>query len=131
MKSRGTTGRFARSAARKNEALAAAKPSAVPSSALTRDLAPHRDHGHLTYRASTKCRICGNLNLVKVLDLGHQCLTGVFPSLKSPQVGSGPVELVKCMGDDPREFCGLVQMHHSFAAEDMYGDNYGYRSGLN
>jgi SAM-dependent methyltransferase len=35
------------------------------------------------------------------------------------------------MGDDPRTFCGLVQMRHSFAAEAMYGASYGYRSGLN
>jgi SAM-dependent methyltransferase len=66
-----------------------------------------------------------------LLDLGEQYLTGVFPSLRSLQAGRGPVQLVKCMGDDPQKFCGLVQMRHSFAAEAMYGANYGYRSGLN
>ncbi len=131
MKNRGPTARSARGVARKNELPAVAARPAVPESAAIRDHAQVRDHGRLKYRAATRCRICGNPNLVKVLDLGQQCLTGVFPSLRSPQVGKGPVELVKCMGDDPREFCGLVQMRHSFAAEDMYGDNYGYRSGLN
>jgi NDP-4-keto-2,6-dideoxyhexose 3-C-methyltransferase len=82
-------------------------------------------------REVTQCRICGNANLVKVLDLGEQCLTGVFPSMSSPSVGRGPVQLFKCIGDDPREFCGLVQMRHNFAAADLYGDTYGYRSGLN
>jgi len=125
MKNRGSTGRIARDVVR-NDGLR--KVAAQPAQ-LTPAVA--RDQERLKYRVATKCRICGNENLVKVLDLGQQCLTGVFPSLKSLQVGSGPVELVKCMGNDPREFCGLVQMHHSFAAEDMYGDNYGYRSGLN
>jgi SAM-dependent methyltransferase len=131
MKSRGSTGRSARGAARKAAFLAVAGQPTDSATAAVHDYDPLRDQGRLKYRAATQCRICGNPNLVKVLDLGQQCLTGVFPSLKSPYVGSGPVELVKCMGDDPREFCGLLQMHHSFAAADMYGDNYGYRSGLN
>ena len=84
-----------------------------------------------TVREVKRCRCCGNPNLVRVLDLGEQCLTGVFPSLRSPMVDRGPVQLVKCMGDDPETFCGLVQMRHSFAAEAMYGESYGYRSGLN
>lgn len=77
------------------------------------------------------CRVCGNTHLEQVLDLGEQYLTGVFPSLRSPELGRGPVQLVKCVGDDPDQVCGLIQMRHSFAAEVMYGTNYGYRSGLN
>lgn len=83
------------------------------------------------FREVRRCRCCGNPNLVPLFDLGEQYLTGVFPSLTSPTPGRGPVQLVKCMGDDPRTFCGLVQMRHSFAAEAMYGASYGYRSGLN
>ena len=41
------------------------------------------------------------------------------------------MQLVKCFGTDPKKFCGLVQLRHSFAAEEMYGETYGYRSGLN
>jgi len=85
----------------------------------------------VTFREVKCCRCCGNPNLVQVLDLGEQCLTGVFPSLTSLQMDRGPVQLVKCMGEDPRKFCGLVQMRHSYAAEAMYGATYGYRSGLN
>lgn len=85
----------------------------------------------VTFREVKCCRCCGNPNLVQVLDLGEQCLTGVFPSLTSPQMDRGPVQLVKCMGDDPGKICGLVQMRHSYAAEAMYGATYGYRSGLN
>lgn len=83
------------------------------------------------FREVDKCRICGNANLVTVVDLGEQYLTGVFPSAVSPDLGKGPVQLAKCFGDDPRRFCGLVQMRHTFAAETMYGETYGYRSGLN
>jgi NDP-4-keto-2,6-dideoxyhexose 3-C-methyltransferase len=80
------------------------------------------------YRKVERCRICGNTNLVRILDLGEQMLTGVFPRDRSQQVTTGPLRLVKCMGDDT---CGLVQMEHSYALGEMYGDNYGYRSGLN
>jgi NDP-4-keto-2,6-dideoxyhexose 3-C-methyltransferase len=74
------------------------------------------------------CRICGNQNLVTVLDLGEQALTGVFPTHRDEKVTSGPLRLVKCVGDT---FCGLLQLSHSYDLGEMYGDNYGYRSGLN
>jgi NDP-4-keto-2,6-dideoxyhexose 3-C-methyltransferase len=86
--------------------------------------------GDRLYREIRQCRICGNADLASVLDLGEQYLTGVFPSLRSPQVGRGPIELVKCVGD-ARDACGLVQLRHNFAAGELYGENYGYRSGLN
>lgn len=76
-----------------------------------------------------ECRICKNKNLVKVLDLGIQTLTGVFPKNKHQRVTSGPIQLVKCFGED--DCCGLLQMAHSFDLNEMYGGNYGYRSGLN
>lgn len=82
------------------------------------------------YKKVQACRICGNKNLLKVLDLGEQMLTGVF--LDAPEQGNtitaGPLSLVKCQGDD---YCGLVQLEHSYDLNEMYGDNYGYRSGLN
>lgn len=77
----------------------------------------------------TNCRICGNANLQQVLDLGQQTLTGVFPkSSRSEGVTAGPLRLVKCMGID---VCGLLQLEHSYDLSEMYGLNYGYRSGLN
>lgn len=76
------------------------------------------------------CRICGNRELVPVLDLGEQTLTGVFP--KSPQepITQGPLELVKC-AENHGKHCGLLQLRHSYELGEMYGENYGYRSGLN
>jgi len=82
----------------------------------------------VSYTKVEKCRICGNKELVPVLDLGEQMLTGIFPSDKHPDITSGPLRLVKCMGDD---VCGLLQLEHSYDLGEMYGENYGYRSGLN
>lgn len=81
------------------------------------------------YKRISKCRICGNTQLETVLDLGEQMLTGVFPREKNAQVTTGPLRLVKCTGDD--QVCGLLQMEHSYDLAEMYGENYGYRSGLN
>ncbi|WP_046331063.1 class I SAM-dependent methyltransferase [Polynucleobacter duraquae] len=82
------------------------------------------------YKVATNCRICGNANLVPILDLGEQMLTGVFPKKNDPLVATvGPLRLVKCMGED--SVCGLVQLAHSYNLSEMYGLNYGYRSGLN
>ncbi|MDB6089445.1 MAG: C-methyltransferase, partial [Gammaproteobacteria bacterium] len=80
------------------------------------------------YRQIEACRICNSKELVEVLDLGSQALTGVFPSSRTQQVTSGPLKLVKCFG---KEGCGLLQLQHSYDLGELYGDNYGYRSGLN
>lgn len=77
------------------------------------------------------CRICGNTNLVKVLDLGEQALTGVFPRSKDQAVTGGPLQLLKCHDESGKDVCGLLQLAHSYDLDEMYGDNYGYRSGLN
>jgi NDP-4-keto-2,6-dideoxyhexose 3-C-methyltransferase len=81
----------------------------------------------MLYREIRKCRICGNTRLEPILDLGEQALTGVFPK-RGESVEKTPVVLVKCHGEGS---CGLVQIKHSVDLGKMYGDNYGYRSGLN
>jgi len=73
----------------------------------------------------TQCRVSGSPHLVAVLDLGMQELTGVFPRSAAHAVTSGPLQLVWCPD------CGLLQLNHSYDPSEMYGDNYGYRSGLN
>jgi hypothetical protein len=77
------------------------------------------------YTEISKCRISGSNNLIKVLSLGEQYLTGVFPKMPSEEITKGPLDLVWCPDS------GLLQMKQSFNQEEMYGDNYGYRSGLN
>jgi C-methyltransferase C-terminal domain/Putative zinc binding domain/Methyltransferase domain len=81
------------------------------------------------YKQIDKCRICGNPELVKVLELGTQVLTGVFPRQRGADITAGPLNLVKCHGDG--DVCGLLQLQHSYELSEMYGENYGYRSGLN
>ena len=81
------------------------------------------------YKKVEKCRICGNTHLEQVLDLGKQMLTGVFPREKNSKVTVGPLRLVKCTGSNA--VCGLLQLEHSYDLGEMYGENYGYRSGLN
>jgi len=80
----------------------------------------------VTFRAVTACRICGSTDLRVVLDLGQQALTGVFPQDPAQKITVGPLELAKCGGG-----CGLVQLRHTYEPSEMYGENYGYRSGLN
>lgn len=63
--------------------------------------------------------------MIPVLSLGEQYLTGVFPSSTSEEVTKGPLDLVWCPDS------GLLQMKQSYSLDEMYGDNYGYRSGLN
>ena len=72
-----------------------------------------------------KCRVSGSANLLSVLSLGNQALTGVFPASASVPVTVGPLELVWCPDS------GLLQLAHVYEASEMYGENYGYRSGLN
>ncbi len=79
----------------------------------------------------SNCRICGNPDLIPILSLGQQFLTGVFPKNRQETVPCGPIELVKCHGNNENDFCGLLQLKHSYEPDDLYGDNYGYRSGLN
>ena len=77
------------------------------------------------YTEIKKCRICNSNYLITILSLGDLYLTGVFPKSSSEKITNGPLELVWC----PK--CGLLQMKQSYNLEEMYGDNYGYRSGLN
>ncbi|RYZ08848.1 MAG: class I SAM-dependent methyltransferase [Myxococcales bacterium] len=71
------------------------------------------------------CRASGSKHLISVLNLGTQALSGVFPSSASEPLTAGPLELVWCPDS------GLLQLNHSYDPEEMYGSNYGYRSGLN
>ena len=77
------------------------------------------------YKTLERCRISKSDNLISVLNLGQQELTGVFPKSVDEAVTRGPLELVLC----PES--GLLQLNHTYDTSEMYGGNYGYRSGLN
>lgn len=76
-----------------------------------------------------KCRVCGNEKFDVVLDLGNQYLSGFFPKKIDIECYKGPLTLIKC--DETVGGCGHVQLEHTFDLPTMYGDDYGYRSGLN
>ena len=80
---------------------------------------------HIGYTKVKKCRVSNSPHLISVLDLGYQELTGVFPPDRDTALVSGPLELAWC------PVSGLLQLSHSYDPSNMYGDNYGYRSGLN
>ena len=71
------------------------------------------------------CRISHDKNLISILSLGEQYLTGVFPRKKNTKITKGPLELVWSPESQ------LLQLKHSYDLNEMYGENYGYRSGLN
>lgn len=77
------------------------------------------------YHEIDKCRISGSKNLIQVLSLGEQYLTGVFPKSPAEKITKGPLDLMWCPDS------GLLQLKQSYNLDEMYGDNYGYRSGLN
>ncbi len=73
----------------------------------------------------TQCRVCKSPRITEVLDFGSTAFTGVFPASPDEHVDQGRLSLVVC------ESCGMAQLADSFPADVLYGDNYGYRSGLN
>jgi len=77
------------------------------------------------YTAIERCRVGGGSTLIQVLDLGEQALTGVFPKKPGEAITRGPLRLVWCPDS------GLLQLAHSYDLAEMYGKDYGYRSGLN
>lgn len=83
------------------------------------------------FREIETCRICGNKELLSILSLGEQYLTGVFPNVPDANLSKGPLELVVCNRVKNPAACGLVQLRQSYDVSEMYGDNYGYRSSLN
>ena len=72
-----------------------------------------------------KCRSCNSNKLQKLFSLGNQSFTGIFPKNKNQKVPRGKLILVICSS------CKLVQLSENFNLKKMYGNNYGYRTGLN
>jgi hypothetical protein len=85
--------------------------------------------GNSMFHKIEKCRVCGNEHYSTVLDLGNQYLSGIFPKYIDLNMYRGPLKLVKC--DELTGGCGHVQLEHTFDLPTMYGQEYGYRSGLN
>lgn len=79
----------------------------------------------------TKCRACGNTDLVPVIDIGEQYLSSIFPdSLEyRSKLKKYPLDLVLCVKKSPQQ-CGLLQLGHLLDLSGMYED-YPYTSSSN
>lgn len=77
------------------------------------------------FQTVEKCRMCDSPELLLICDLGIQATAGRFPDLDEPDPPAAPLQLAKCTR------CGLVQLRHNFALDELYRQQYGYRSGIN
>jgi NDP-4-keto-2,6-dideoxyhexose 3-C-methyltransferase len=83
------------------------------------------------FKENDRCLICGNQQLEPVIRLGEMALSGVFPKEHPERVPHVPLALVKCCEKPDGSSCGLLQLQHICDLNVLYGDHYGYRSGLN
>ena len=70
------------------------------------------------------CRICKNIDLTDVINLGEQIITSRFPvygDFSTPKT-----EITLCMCNN----CGLIQLKETTNPSEMYEYEYGYRSGI-
>ena len=72
----------------------------------------------------SKCRNCSHKNFLSLINLGKISFTGRFPKLKETEK-KGIIKLIKCKS------CNLIQLSENFKLKDLYGQNYGYRTGIN
>ncbi len=73
----------------------------------------------------SKCRISNDKNLIKVCNFGSIKLTGIFPKNKNQNIENTPLEVVFSKKSK------LLQLNHNYNIPKLFGNNYGYRSGLN
>ena len=71
------------------------------------------------------CRISKKDDLINVFDLGNHYMCGEFPSSSSERIEKGKLSLGWSQSS------GLLQLSEERDITSMYGQNYGYRSGLN
>ncbi len=83
----------------------------------------------MSFTEIKKCRICGGTHLNVCLDLGVQYLSGIFPRKADKKMPHAPLKLLQC--DPGSGGCGHIQLSGTYSLDMMYGENYGYRSGLN
>lgn len=79
------------------------------------------------YREVSKCRVCGNRQLVDILSLGDLYVTSFLDDQHNLQERA-PLDLVLCREADGG--CGLLQLKHTTSQAVMY-EHYWYRSGIN
>ena len=71
-----------------------------------------------------KCRVCDDKNLISIKKFPNLGLTGVFLKNRQKPIIT-PLEVVFSKKSS------LLQLRHNYNPNILYGNNYGYRSGLN
>ena len=71
------------------------------------------------------CRNCKNNKFFKLLSLGKMSFTGKFSKSFFNNIPKAYLNLVMC------KKCKLVQLDRNFNPKYLYGEDYGYRSGIN
>ena len=70
------------------------------------------------------CRNCKSKKIKKVIFIGKQVVSSIFPSKSVKNSKKYSLDLYEC------EKCKLVQLGKSIPLGNMYGETYGYRSSL-
>ncbi len=72
------------------------------------------------------CQICSSKEISEIIDFGHQapCDSLIWPEQLSQPETRYPLKLIRC------KKCGLVQIDHVVAAEELFFADYPYRSGI-
>ena len=70
------------------------------------------------------CRNCKKNKLQKIIKIGKQCISSVFPDNLNHSLKKYSLDLYKCLN------CDLVQFKNTPPLDDMYGKTYGYRTSL-
>ncbi len=71
-----------------------------------------------------KCINCKSKKLQKIIDIGKQPISSVFPEKKQFKLKKYSLDVFKC------ERCDLIQFASLAPLDDMYGTTYGYRTSL-
>jgi len=79
-----------------------------------------------SFREISKCRVCGNRELIPILSLGSLFVSNFVDSPNVKMI-KAPLELVLCEG---KNACSMLQLKHTVEEGLMYR-NYWYRSGMN
>lgn len=77
------------------------------------------------YSKIKKCRVSDDQNLIEIANFKKIGLTGYFPKKKHEKIIKTPLSIVFSKKSK------LLQLNHNYKPDILYGENYGYRSGLN
>ncbi len=72
-----------------------------------------------------ECRSCHSKELTPIISLGHQYISNFLKPEDQNQGSKVPLDLVLCSE------CKLLQLKHNAPDNEMWGDQYWYKSGIN